>query len=379
MFVHPLRLDLVVHDGRDRRPELGRGLVGRVRLEDAGLRLHHLAERPEAHAFPVRQRPALAPVGEDLGIVVERRVELEQEPALADPRCSDEGDELRGPLALGTGERIPEEAQLLLPPDQLGAAAEGDVHTEAGSRRNHLPDADRLGLPLGMHRLGVAVLDHRRRGPVRRLVDEDAVHRCGRLEARGGVDDVTGRHAFALLRPGGERDHRLAGRHADPHVQAEGRVGRVQLAQGVSCGYRRAHGALGVVLVRQRRAEEGHDGVADELLHGAAVALELGLHPGVVGRQHPADVLGVELLCAAGEPDQVGEQHGDDLALLEDGRLGLAGLEGGAAGGAEGQAEGDHLAAVPTCAPELKPAAAAEQRSRAVLEATRRTFGHDAN
>ena len=176
-----------------------------------------------------------------------------------------------------------------------------------------------------------------------------------------GVDDVARRHALALLRPGGERDHRLAGRHADPHVQAEGRVGRVQLAQGVSGGYRRAHAALGVVLVRQRGAEERHDGVADELLHGAAVALELGLHAGVVRREHSADVLGVELLGAAGEPDQVGEQHGDDLALLEDGRLGLAGLEGGAAGGAEGEAE------------RRPPRRSSRTRARAEARSCRRT------
>ena len=35
-----------------------------VRLEDAGLRLHHLAECPERHAFAVRKRAAVAPVDE---------------------------------------------------------------------------------------------------------------------------------------------------------------------------------------------------------------------------------------------------------------------------------------------------------------------------
>ena len=110
------------------------------------------------------------------------------------------GDELRRPLALGAGERVPEEAQLLLPPDQLGAAAEGDVHAEAGSRRDHLPDADRLGLPLRMHWLGVAVLDHRRRGPVRRLVD-GVVHRCGQLEARAVLTTSPVAMPSPLLRP----------------------------------------------------------------------------------------------------------------------------------------------------------------------------------
>ena len=105
--------------------------------------------------------------------------------------------------------------------------------------------------------------------------------------------------------------------------------------------------------MRQRRAEERHDGVADELLDGAAEPLQLGLHPGVVGREHPADVLGVELLGAAGEADEVGEQHGDDLALLEDGRLGLAGRHEGRASQAvqKGRPSAADLAAAPASAP----------------------------
>ena len=309
VLVHPLRLDLVVHDRRDRRPELGGRLVGGVGLEDACLRLDHLPERPEAHALPVRQRAALAPAGEDLGVVVERRVELEQEPALADAGCADEGDELGRTLALGAGQRVPEEAQLLLPPDQLGAAAEGDVDTQPVSGRDHLPDADRLGLALGGHRLGVAVLDHIRGRPVGGLVDEDPVHRRRGLKAGARVDDVSGGHALALARAGGERDHGLAGRDADADVEAEGGIGRVELADRLADRERSAHAALGVVLVGQRGAEERHDRVADELLHGAAVALELGLQAGVVRRQHPAHVLGVELLGAAGEADEVGEEH----------------------------------------------------------------------
>ena len=162
-------------------------------------------------------------------------------------------------------------------------------------------------------------------------------------------------------------------------MEAEGGIGRVELADRLADRDRSAHAALGVVLVGQRGAEEGHDRVADELLHGAAVALELGLQAGVVRRQHPAHVLGVELLGAAGEADEVGEEHRDDLALLEDRRLILAGLEGGPARGTEGQAESHDLAARPAGAPELEAAAPAEQRPGAVLEATRRTFGHDAN
>ena len=65
------------------------------------------------------------------------------------------------------------------------------------------------------------------------------------------------------------RDERLAGR--DPDAQLE-----PFLEREVADRERSADGALGIVLVRGRRAEERHHRIADELLDGAAVALELG-------------------------------------------------------------------------------------------------------
>ena len=85
---------------------------------------------------------------------------------------------------------------------------------------------------------------------------------------------------------------------------------------------RRADRAFRVVLVRDRRPEQRHDGIPDELLDRPSVALELVLQPGVVGLEHRADVLGVERLGSAREPDEVGEEHGDDLALLANLTLG---------------------------------------------------------
>jgi hypothetical protein len=88
--------------------------------------------------------------------------------------------------------------------------------------------------------------------------------------------------------------------------------------------------------VRDGCAEERHDGVADELLDRAASALELLAQARIVGRQHRSDVLGIQLLGASREPDEVGEEDGDDLALLP--RLG-----GGRQLGAAGQAEPSDL------------------------------------
>ena len=68
--------------------------------------------------------------------------------------------------------------------------------------------------------------------------------------------------------------------------------------------------------MRDRRAEQRHDRVADELLDGAAEALELRPHVPVVAAQHGGDVLGIRRLGTRGEPDQVAEEDGHDLALF---------------------------------------------------------------
>ena len=93
----------------------------------------------------------------------------------------------------------------------------------------------------------------------------------GRLDPRRGVDEVAGDHALAL---GAERDRGLAGEHAGrarssgaPTSAPSADDGRDQVERG-------PHRALGVVLVRDRRAPDGHDRVADELLDRAAVALD---------------------------------------------------------------------------------------------------------
>ena len=129
-----------------------------------------------------------------------------------------------------------------------------------------------------------------------------------------GVDEVARDHA--LVR-GAERDRRLAGQDAgarlDAVAQARHRVDQLE---------RGADRALGVVLVRDRRAPDGHDRVADELLDRAAVALDDLAREVEVARQRVADVLRVALLGERREADEVGEQDADELAL----RAALAGV-----------------------------------------------------
>ena len=99
-----------------------------------------------------------------------------------------------------------------------------------------------------------------------------------------------------------ERDERLAGRDADPDLEL------ALLGERVADRERRAHRALGVVLVRDRRAEHRHDGVADELLDRAAEALELRADARVVRLEQPPHVLGVHRLRPRREADEVAEE-----------------------------------------------------------------------
>src|SRR6266568_541414 len=83
MRLHPFGVFL---DERvDRARKLRTSLLDVVRLEDAGLRLHHFCERPETDALAVGKRAALAPKDE-LRVLLpafDRRHQLADEAALA--------------------------------------------------------------------------------------------------------------------------------------------------------------------------------------------------------------------------------------------------------------------------------------------------------
>ena len=76
------------------------------------------------------------------------------------------------------------------------------------------------------------------------------------------------------------------------------------------------HGPLGVVLVGDGRAEQGDDGVTEDLVDPAPEAGHV-LHQAL---EQPVDerldLLGVDALGLAGEADEIGEEDGDDPALL---------------------------------------------------------------
>ena len=166
------------------------------------------------------------------------------------------------------------------------------------------------GLALRHHRLCRPVVDDGARARVRLLADDHRSDRGRALEACGGVHDVTGNHRLAEVRPGIQRHDRLAGIDGDAEVESFLVLGPV------ADGERRAHRSLGIVAVRDRSAEQAHHRVADELLHHAAVTLDLRPHALVVRIEERAHVLRVQALRVGREADEIDEEDGDDAPLL---------------------------------------------------------------
>ena len=108
----PVCLRRDVEEGRDRLGELPLRLVGSVRLENAGLRLCHLAQRPVADPIAVGEAAALTP-DDDVRVLVDDREQLGHDPALADPGDADERDELGRPRHVVPASGLRAEPRLL--------------------------------------------------------------------------------------------------------------------------------------------------------------------------------------------------------------------------------------------------------------------------
>src|SRR5205823_11173140 len=143
------------------------------------------------------------------------------------------------------------------------------------------------------------------------VAPEDPARPGPLLQAGGDVDRVAGRQP--LFRPG----HHLSGVHPRSELQT-GAVGIGEL--GVEVGERftklgrGAHRAQRIVLVHRGNAEDGHHGVADELLDRAAVALDDFFRDLEVAGHHPPQALGIDLLPERGRAGDIAEENGDGLA-----------------------------------------------------------------
>ena len=169
-------------------------------------------------------------------------------------------------------EEILHQTKLCRPADERRLEADRpSFSTALCGDTERLPHPHRLAFALQLPLAGVGVRDRRLRCPPRRLADEHCPGLGRALDAGGRVDEIARHHPLPL---GAERDRRLPGEDAGSESQlgharlAGERLDRVDEVEG------RAHRAFGVVLAGQRCPPDGHHGIADELLDGAAVAVD---------------------------------------------------------------------------------------------------------
>ena len=165
-------------------------------------------------------------------------------------------------------EQILDEPELAVAADERRLEARR-AHRAAAPRDDaqRTPELDRLGLALELVLAGVLVGD---RASVARLVASPTSTVPGSA-ADWIREAVLTRSPATMPWPvAPERDRCLAGEHACPRAAGVGsssRDRRDEVERGT-------HGALRVVLLRDRRAPDRHHGVADELLDRAAVPLD---------------------------------------------------------------------------------------------------------
>ncbi len=234
--------------------------------------------------------------------------QLVDEPRLPDSRHADEVTSCGSTLLAHAGERVSKQAELPLAADERRAPQALDADGHPGAQR--LPDR-RSAAPFPSAPVGG--------GPPYSIAASVARYVASSTRIEPGAAAVWSRAAVLTTSPEAMPSP-LSGRasratSASP-VVIPMRTSSSPSGERVADRERRAHRTLRVVLVRDRSTEHGHDRVADELLHGAAEALELGADARVVGLEQPPHVLRVHPLRAGGEADEVAEEAGDDLALL---------------------------------------------------------------
>ena len=305
-------LGLLAGQAAQRRAQLRPGDRLGIGGADSERAAEHLDQGRVARALGERLAPPLEPthaVGQCLA-------DLDLEPGLADARLAHDRHHLPAPLAQVVDARAQGTHLRVAPDDGRGEAGDPAGPAARGAHPRHAIGGDGSGEALQRelsHGLG---LEQRVEDPVGLLAHHHpGAVACG-LQASGEVGHLAGHHELV----GGARGRDgLARGHADAQVEPHPVVRleeRVELLQALPHGQRGAHRALGVVLVDPWHAENGHDGVASVLLDGAAKDLDLLAHLVEEGRQHGAQLLGVVPGGELGRPDEIGEQHGDGLALV---------------------------------------------------------------
>ena len=166
----------------------------------------YVTPSPYGSARPGEHRRALEPVDE-----------LARETALPDPRLAEDRDEMRAPVAHGARERVLEQVELLVAPDERRARRRAGRAGLRASAQTTRQAATRPGEPLAARaRRPASTTTAPAVEPVRRRTDQDLARRGGLLQPRGDVHGLAGREGrVAVL------DDDLARLDADAHLEAE--------------------------------------------------------------------------------------------------------------------------------------------------------------
>jgi hypothetical protein len=149
-------------------------------------------------------------------------------------------------------------------------------------------------------------------------IDRPSSQVASRLETRRYVRRVPHRGVIHAQIVPNAPHHDETGVEALPHLEADPLAAPKFLLiplQGCPNPQRRMDCALRVVLVGNRRPEEGHDPIAEELVHRALVAVNFGQHH-LKGAIHQAmDFFRVEPFRERGEARDIHEENRHLLAL----------------------------------------------------------------
>ena len=183
-------------------------------------------------------------------------------------------------------------------------------------RLDREPHLQRLRLALGgdwLHRL---VTDPLARASVGLLAHHDAPGGCGMLQPGGGVDDISRHHRLTTLGARSERHQRLTGVEGHAHVQLHGSVVGIRLVDRLADRQRSTHGPLRIIAEGDRRPEDAHHRIPDELLDDTSERLDLTADSFVIRGEDPAHVLWIQQLGAGRELDQIDEDDRHDPPLF---------------------------------------------------------------
>ncbi len=224
-------------------------------------------------------------------------------------------------------EGVLEQTQLAFPAD------ERRLHAAAGRRSRPIrlqphrtPDLDRFRLAL--ERVGAkwCELDGGVEHVEGRLAHHDRAGLGDRLQPRRRVHHVTDDEAPLSV---GRRNRCLAAQNPGANRQRLVTELGTDPGHGIDELQSCSHRPLRIVLVGDRRPPHGHDRIADELLDGAAEALDD--LPGAieVGGERRPHVFGVATLGERRETDEIGEQHDNEPSLVGVVQRLVLGLRGG--------------------------------------------------